>query len=215
MDDSILRQMIIDELEYEPSVDAAHIGVAVEKGVVTLTGHVESYAAKAAAEEAVRRVRGVQAIAQEIEVRYLGAKKTADDEIARRAIDILAWDVSVPNDRIQVKVQQGWVTLSGEVDWYYQKQAAEHAVRKLSGVVGVDNTIRLKPVAQMADVKRRIEDALKRNAVLEANNIRVSVAEGKVTLEGKIKAWYERQVAAQAAWAAPGVRTVEDHLQVV
>src|SRR5215207_3918699 len=122
MNDKMLRQLVIDELDFEPSIDAANIGVAAEGGVITLTGHVETYPEKLAAEEAAKRVKGVKAIAQEIEVRYAGAKKTADDQIARRAVDILAWDVSVPEDRVSVKVQQGWITLSGEVDWFYQKQ---------------------------------------------------------------------------------------------
>jgi osmotically-inducible protein OsmY len=214
MDDKTLRQSIIDELDFEPSIDAAHIGIAVENGVVTLTGHVGSYAEKIAAEDAVKRIKGVKAIAQDIEVRYPGAEKRSDDEIAKRALDILAWDVSVPNERIQVKVQKGLLTLSGEVDWYYQKQAAENAVRKLSGVVAVIDQIAIKAAVQPADVKRRIEDALKRNAEVEADNIRVAVSDGKVTLEGKVKAWYERQLVEQAAWAAQGVRAVEDRLYI-
>jgi osmotically-inducible protein OsmY len=214
MDDKTLRQNIIDELDFEPSIDAAHIGIAAEKGVVTLTGHVGSYAEKIAAEDAVQRIKGVKAIAQEIEVRYPSAERRSDDEIAKRALDILAWDVSVPNEGIQVKVQKGWITLSGEVDWYYQKQAAENSVRKLSGVIGVSNQITLKETVQPADVKRRIENALKRHAEVEADNIRVAVADGRVTLEGKVKAWHERQLAEQAAWAARGVRAVEDRLYV-
>ena len=155
MEDKTLRQTIIDELEFEPSIDSAHIGVAVEAGVVTLTGHVANFAQKIAVEDAVRRVRGVKAIAQDIEVRYPNAKRTSDDEIAKRALAILAWDVSVPDDRMGAKVQQGWITLSGDVDWYYQKQAAENAIRKLTGVVGVTNVIGLTPSAQPADVKKR------------------------------------------------------------
>ena len=214
MEDKTLRQIIIDELDYEASIDAAHIGVAVDSGVVTLTGHVGNYAEKVAAEEAVKRVRGVRAIAEEIEVRYPGAKKTSDDEIAKRAIDILSWDVRVAYHSIQVKVQQGWVTLSGEVDWQYQKQAAEETIRKLSGIVGVSNLISIKARPQPADVKKRIEDALKRSAEVEANSIRVSVKDGKVTLEGKVRAWYERRLAEQAAWSAQGVSAVEDRLAV-
>lgn len=212
MDDKALRQSIIDELEFDPSVDGAHIGVAVEDGVVTLSGHVGSYAERIAAEELVRRVKGVKAIAQEVEVRYPGKKKTSDDDIAKRAVAILAWDASVPDERISVKVQQGWITLSGEVDWHYQRQAAEHAVRKLSGVVGISNLIAVGRSVQPEDVKRCIEDALRRNAQIEADNIRVSVAGGKVTLEGKVKVWHERQLAERAAWAAPGVTAVEDRL---
>ena len=133
---------------------------------------------------------------------------------ARRAVDILAWDVSVPEDHIRIRVQHGWITLSGEVDWYFQRQAAEHAVRKLNGVIGVNNMITIKPEVQPTDVKKHIEDALKRNAELEANSIRVSVTGSKVTLEGNVKAWHERQLAERAAWAARGVTTVEDRIQV-
>jgi osmotically-inducible protein OsmY len=214
MNDKILRQIVIDELDFEPRIDAANIGVTAEDGVITLTGHVGSYAEKIAVEEAVRRVKGVKAIAEEIEVRYPFAKKTADDEIAKRAVHILEWDSSIPKNRVEIKVQRGWITLSGEVDWYFQKQAAEHAVRKLTGIVGVNNMISIKQTVQSGDVRKRIEEAFKRNAELEADGIRVSVSDGKVTLEGKVKARYERNVAEQAAWAAQGVRAVEDHIQV-
>lgn len=214
MDDLKLRQLILDELEFEPSIDAANIGVAVDQGVVTLTGHVGTYAQKLAAEEAVKHIKGVRGIAEEIEVRYPSTPKIHDDEIAKRALDILRWDASVPDDRLQVKVQKGWLTLSGEVDWNFQRKAAEEAVRKLSGLIGVSNQITLKSTAQTADVKKRIEEALKRNAELEADAIRVSVVDGRVKLEGKVKAWYERQLAEQAAWAVKGVRAVEDDLRL-
>ena len=208
-----LRQDVVDELEYEPSVDAAHIGVAVDKGVVTLTGHVASYAEKQAAIAAVRRVKGVRAIAEEIEVRYPLDKKTSDDEIAQRAIDILGWDMMVPSDSIQVMVHNGWVTLTGNVDWHYQKKQAEEDVRKLSGVRGVTNTIEIKPSVQAEDVKRKIEEALKRHAEIEASAIRVTVHErNKVLLEGKVGSWDERNAVENAAWSAPGVKSVEDRM---
>jgi hyperosmotically inducible protein len=208
-----LRQDVVDELEFEPSVDAAHIGVAVDKGVVTLTGHVASYAEKQAAIAAVRRVKGVRAIAEEIEVRYPMDKKTSDDEIAQRAIDILGWDTMVPSDAIQVMVHNGWVTLTGSVDWYYQKKHAEEDVRKLSGVRGVTNTIKIKPSAQAEDVKRKIEEALKRHAEIEASAIQVTVRErNKVILEGKVGSWDERHAVENAAWSAPGVKSVEDRM---
>jgi osmotically-inducible protein OsmY len=208
-----LRQDVVDELEFEPSVDAAHIGVAVDKGVVTLTGHVASYAEKQAAIAAVRRVKGVRAIAEEIEVRYPFDKKTSDDEIAQRAIDILGWDTMVPSDAIQAMVHNGWVTLTGSVDWYYQKKHAEEDVRKLSGVRGVTNTIEIKPSAQAEDVKRKIEEALKRHAEIEASAIQVTVRErNKVILEGKVGSWDERHAVENAAWSAPGVKSVEDRM---
>jgi osmotically-inducible protein OsmY len=212
MEDKVLRQFIIDDLNFEPSIDSANIGVAVENGVVTLSGHVASYAEKIAAERAVQRVRGVKAIAQEIEVRYPDQAKRSDDEIAQRALNILKWSVQFPADRIQVKVEKGWVTLSGTVPWQYQRLAAESAVRKLSGIRGVTNLIEIKPQVAASDVQRKITDSLKRNAEVEADSIRVVVDNDKVILEGKVKTWYERGLAKRAAWSAPGVTMVEDRL---
>lgn len=214
MNDIELRQDVLDALEFEPSIDAAHIGAVVSKGVVTLSGYVGSYAEKMAAERTVQRVKGVRGIAQEIEVRYPQNKKCADDQIAARALSIISWDVLVPKDAIQVSVQKGWITLSGSVEWNFQKLAAEDAVRRLSGVTGVTNNITVRPHIDAQNVKRRIEDALKRNAEVEARSIKVNVDGGKVRLEGKVHAWYERSVAESAAWAAPGVSAVEDHLTV-
>ncbi len=212
MDDLELRQLVIDELDFEPSINAANIGVSVEKGVVTLTGHVASYVEKIAAERAAERVKGVKAIAQEIEVRYPDHQKRSDDEIAQRAVNILHWSVQVPEGSIHVKVEKGWVTLGGAVEWQYQRLAAESAVRKLSGISGVSNLIEIRPRVAAADVHRKIMDSLKRNAEIEADSIRVTVDNDKVTLEGKVKAWYERGLAERAAWSAPGVKVVEDRL---
>ena len=214
MTDTYLRQAIVEELDFEPSVNAANIGVAVDNGVVTLTGHVASYAEKIAAERAVERVKGVRAIAENIEVRYPGHKQTADDEIAERALSIIGWNVQVPKDLVKIKVEKGWVTLDGVVDWRFQREAAEAAVRQLSGVVGVSNLIEVKPNVAPRDIKQKILDALKRNAELEADAIRVDVTEGNVVLEGNVKTWYERGIAKQAAWSAPGVKAVQDHLAI-
>lgn len=214
MNDISLRQSILDEFEFEPSVAAAHIGVAVDNGVVTITGHVSSYSEKVTAERVVQRVKGVRGIAQEIEVRYPGAKKTADDEIAKRALKIISWDVTIPDDKVKITVQNGWITLSGEVDWNFQKVDAETAVRKLSGVVAVSNLITVRPRVSTLDVKLRIEDALKRCAEIEAGGVHVNVSGAKVTLEGKVHSWHERDVAERAAWAIPGVGSVEDRLVV-
>lgn len=214
MNDNILRQSITDELEFEPSIDAADIGVAVENGVVTLTGHVPTYAQKTAVEGVVRRVVGVKGIAQEIEVRPFGANQTADDEIVKRALNMINWNTTVPKNAVQVKVQKGWVTLTGKVEWQYQKIAAGDAVRGLAGVSGVSNNIDLKPRISVSDVKKRIEDALKRNAEVEAKSIRVDVLDGMVTLEGRVKAWRERDAAERAAWSAPGVTAVVDRITV-
>jgi osmotically-inducible protein OsmY len=214
MRDEDLRQRVSDELEFAPTVNATKIGVAVDHGVVTLTGHVNSYAEKIAAERAVQRVKGVRGVAQEIEVRYPSERKNRDDEIAERAAQIFDWDTTIPSGKVTVKVEKGWVSLGGEVEWQFQRMGAETAVRKLSGVIGVTNQITIGPRIDATNVKHRIEDALKRNAELEADGIQVAVTGGKVTLEGKVRAWHERGVAERAAWAAPGVITVEDRLTI-
>jgi osmotically-inducible protein OsmY len=215
MNDKLLQQDVIDELDFEPSIDSANIGVAAEKGVITLSGHVSNYAQKVAAERAVWRVKGVKAIAQEIHVRFDNDKKSNDDEIAQRALDILAWSSPLPRDAVHVKVQGGWVTLTGEVSWNYQREAAEASIRRLSGVFGVTNTIALTPAAQPADIEERIRNALKRQAEVEASRIRVSVLDGgRVSIEGDVDNWEERRAVERAAWSAPGVRMVEDHLRI-
>jgi osmotically-inducible protein OsmY len=215
MDDKQLRQNIIDELEFEPSVDAQDIGVAVSDGVVTLSGHVFSYAQKVAAQHAVQRIKGVRAIAQEIEVRYPGEKKTADDEIAKRALNILKWDAVIPEEMVKVTVQKGWVLLTGEVDWQFQKKAAEDAIRKLSGVTGVSNSIVIKPRVSASDIKKKIEAALARNAHVESRAIRVNVSDGnKVRLEGAVDSWDDRDIVENAAWSVPGVQSVDNRLAI-
>jgi osmotically-inducible protein OsmY len=215
--DKRLQELVLEELGYEPRVDAAHIGVTARDGVVTLSGHVSSYAEKLAAEEAARSVHGVKAIAEEIEVRLPWQKKTADDEIARRAVDILSWLGTLPADRIRVRVAHGVVTLEGEVDWQYEKQEAERAVHKLTGVVAVVNAIRIKPSRQMPDVvevRRQIEAAFKRQADLEASQINVVASDGKLTLTGNVRARHERVIAETAAWAVPGVTAVDDRITI-
>jgi len=216
MDNKQLRQNVLDELEFEPSVDAANIGVAVDGGVVTLSGHVSSYAEKLATEQAVRKVKGVRAIAQEIEVRYPTDKTTADDEIAKRALSVLKWHAEIPDGAVKVTVQKGWVTLAGEVNWQYQKKTAEDAVRKLTGVTGVINNISLKPTIFASDIKRKIEGALARHAHHEAEAIRVNVRDGnKVVLEGNVNSWEEREAVEDAAWSIAGVQSVDDRLTIV
>ena len=215
MSEVLLRRIILDELEFEPSVDAAHIGVSVDKGVVILTGHVNSFAEKQAAIAAVRRIKGVRAIAEEMEVRYPFEKKVSDDDIAKRAVDILSWDVVVPSRAIQVLVRDGWVTLAGNVDWYFQMQSAEGDIRKLSGVCGVTNNINIKPRVSAVDVKKKIEDALRRRLEGEVKGIRITVQDGnKVLLEGFVENWNDRHAVEIAAWSAPGVKAVDDRLSV-
>lgn len=214
MSDLTIRQDVLDELEFDPRINAANIGVAVKEGIATLMGHVNSYAEKTAAEQVAQRVKGVRGIAQELEVRYPSNKKTDDDQIAERALKIISWDSTIPSGAVKVRVAQGRVTLSGEVEWNYQRLSAENSVRKLSGVVAVVNAITVRPRIDAADIKLRIEKALKRNAEVEADAIKVGVTGGKVVLEGKVHAWYERSVVERAAWAVPGVVSVEDHLKV-
>jgi len=214
MNDSDLRQLVIDELEFEPAIDASNIGVAAKDAVVTLSGFVSSYAEKMTAERAVRRVKGVHAIAQEIEIRYSTDKKINDDEIALRCVNIIKWDTTLPDDKIKVKVERGWVTLSGEVPWHFQRMAAESGVRKILGVTGITNLISIKAHVQASDIKKRIEEALKRSAEVEANSIRVVVTDSSVRLEGKVHDWREREIVEKAAWSVPGVMTVDDRMTV-
>jgi osmotically-inducible protein OsmY len=213
-DDLKLQQRVIDALEFEPSVNAAHIGVSVDGGVVQLSGHVASFAEKFAAERTVRAVKGVRGVAQELEVRLPSDKRLGDDEVAARALRILNWDVSVPHERITVKVEHGIVTLSGEVDWQFQRAEAEYDVRKLSGVRSVINDIVVAPKVRAGDVQASIRAALERNAEVEAGNVRVTVSGGKVTLAGKVNAWTEREAAERAAWSVPGVTVVEDEIEL-
>jgi osmotically-inducible protein OsmY len=213
MNDKQLRQLVVDELEYEPSIDAADIGVAAEDGVITLNGHVADYMQKMAAEHAAWRVKGVKGIAQEIEVRFPDDKKWNDDEIAQRAVNILAWNTLVPKDCVRVKVSDGWITLSGSMKWNYQRQAAENEVRKLNGVKGVTNGITLTSAVQAGDLKRRIQGALKRHAEVEADAVRVDIHDdGTVRIEGRVDNWSEMQAVEHAVWSAPGVKRVDDHL---
>jgi osmotically-inducible protein OsmY len=214
MDDLKLRQNVLDALEFEPSIDAADIGVAIENGTATLTGHVRTFAQRLKAEEIARRINGVRAIAQEIEVRPAGTHLTADDEIAKRIVQRLDWNTSIPIGNVKAKVDKGWVTLTGQVEWFYQKDLAAAEIRYLTGVTGVTNDIVIKQPVSSADVRTHIEAALKRDAEVEAKAIRVNVSGNKVTLEGKVRTWAERQAAERAAWSTRGVVNVVDHIAV-
>lgn len=212
MSDLNLRKNILEELEFQPEIDAANIGVTVENGVVTLSGHVKSYAQKVSAERAVKRMKGVRAVAEELQVRLDRNAGTADDTIAARALKIIHWSCDIPEGDVKVIVQSGRITLEGEVDWQYQKETVERSVRKLSGVTGVSNCITLRPRLDVFDIQQRIEAALKRNAEVDAQDIHVKVEGDVVRLEGRVHLWRERQIAERAAWSVPGVGRVEDHL---
>jgi osmotically-inducible protein OsmY len=213
MNDKQLRQDVIDELEFEPSLDASDIGVLAEDGVVTLNGHVPVYAQKVAAERAAWRVRGVKAVVQDIEVRHDGAS-TSDDQIAKRAVDVLRWDGTVP-EQVRVTVDNGWITLAGEVEWQFQRANAEKDLRGLTGVLGITNNITLRPAAQVSVVRSRIEDALRRSAEVEAGQIQIDIRDGgTVTLRGFVDNWSERRAVERAVWSVPGVKALNDNLTI-
>jgi osmotically-inducible protein OsmY len=213
-DEKRLQRDVLDELQWEPSIDAAEIGISVRGEVVTLTGSVPTYVEKMAAERVTKRVQGVQAVANEIIVRPVDRSERDDTDIAEAAVCSLEWKSSVPHERVKITVNNGWVTLEGEVDWYFQKEAAEEAIQPLLGVRGVTNLIAVKPRASATDIKSRIEAAFRRSAEIDARKIRVETHEGTVTLQGDVRSWAERREAERTAWAAPGVSHVEDMIIV-
>jgi osmotically-inducible protein OsmY len=212
--DSRLQKAVLAELNWEPSVVAAHIGVTANAGVVTLTGHVETYAEKHAAETAARRVKGVNAVAGDIEVRLAFDRQRSDDDIAAAAIDRLAWDVSVPRDAVKVTVEGGWITLTGQVDWWYQKEAAEQDVRRLFGVVGVSNQTTIRPRINVSNLGDDITHALNRSWFFDPRTITVTAQDGVVRLSGNVRSPHARNVAAVTAWAA-GATAVENAIAIV
>jgi osmotically-inducible protein OsmY len=214
MTDLELKKSVESELNWEPSINAAEIGVATKDGIITLTGRVQSYWEKLAAERAAARVSGVRAVVNELEIRLPYASERTDEDIARAAVNALEWTISVPSERIKVKVSKGWITLEGNVEWQFQKSAAEKAVRYLTGVKGVSNLIDVKPQVSKSVVKTAIEDALKRSAEVDANRIKVETDGEKVILRGTVRSWFEREEAERAAWAAPGVRSVDNRITI-
>lgn len=209
-----LQHDVLAELEFDPTVDATKLGVMAEDGVVILIGHVPSFSDKWNAERIAKRVHGVRAVANEIDVR-LPATQTLDDEaIARSAANALNWNSVVPREKVTASVTNGWITLDGTVEWQFQKKAADDAVRVLAGVRGVSNNVAVVPKALASDVKTKIEAALKRNAELDARRIAVNATGATVTLTGEVRSWIEREDAVNAAWSAAGVKNVLDEIRI-
>lgn len=212
--DSELKHDVQSELLWDPLVPEARIGVAVSDGVVTLTGHLDTYAEKIAARRAVERVSGVKAIAVELDVIPLGIHHRSDTEIAAAVEHALSWNTSVPQDRVKVTVEKGWVTLSGELDWNFQRRAVERMIRPLKGVAGITDNIQIKSLPIPVNLSNRIQDALTRQAVREARRIEIIMDGSVVTLRGHVHSWAERNAAEGATWSAPGVSRVNNELTV-
>jgi osmotically-inducible protein OsmY len=212
--DAQLQQDVIAELAWEPAVKATRIGVATRNGIVTLSGHVDSYAEKRHAEQAAQRVTGVKGVAVEIDVQLPGISKRTDADIARSASNVLAWTTNLPRGAIKVLSENGWLTLSGDVEWDYQRRLAKGAVLNLLGVVGVSDSIVVKPKASTVAVRSGIEFALQRRAQDDAQRVQVDIDGGDVTLSGTVHSWSERELAMRSAWSAPGVRTVVNNISI-
>lgn len=213
-DDTDLQMSVLAALSWEPSIVAAHIGVTAQDGVVTLSGHVESFVQKHAAQDAARRVKGVRAVADELDVHLAFDHERGDDDIAAAAVERLAWDASVPAGKISLNVDHGWVTMTGDVHWHYQKQAAESAIRSLVGVLGISDQVLITPSVSTSNVSDHIMHALHRSWFFDPHTISVSAHGGDIRLTGTVNNWHDRQVAAETAWAAPGATSVQNDIVV-
>jgi osmotically-inducible protein OsmY len=212
--DSEIERDVREELQWDPDLNAEDIAVSVKDGVVTLAGFTRSYMDRFEAEAAAKRVAGVHAVANDIEVRLPAIDQRPDPDIARDAVAALKSQLPISHDKIKVIVKDGWITLEGAAEWQYQKTTAENAVRKIRGVKGVTNVIQLKPAVQPADIQRKIQDAFKRSAEVDANRITVEAKGSEVILKGTVRSWMEREEAERVAWSAPGVTHVEDRIVV-
>lgn len=212
--DSNLRDDVLSEIKWRPNIDATHIGVTAKDGVVTLTGRVNHFAQRSSLVAAAESVRGVRAIANDIEVSILDLHKRDDADIAAAVVNALEWHIEVPNDNITVVVEHGWVTLHGKVDWHFEKKATQRCVEKLMGVTGVTNSISITPAVKWFDVKSKIEDAFERNADVEALRINVSTDKNTVILSGSVASATQRHKAFSAAWSAPGVKSVINNITI-
>jgi osmotically-inducible protein OsmY len=212
--DSEIERDVRDELNWDPDLDAENIAVSVKDGVVTLAGFVKSYSDRLEAEAAAKRVAGVLAVANDIEVRLPSIDQRPDPDIAKDAVAALKSELPISHDKIKIIVKDGWITLEGAVEWQYQKTTAENAVRKVKGVKGVTNVITVKPKVQPSELQRKILDAFKRNAEVDANRITVEANGSEVILKGTVRSWIEREEAERVAWSAPGVTKVEDRIVV-
>jgi osmotically-inducible protein OsmY len=212
--DSEIERDVKEELQWDPDLDATDIAVSVKQGVVTLAGFVKSYTDKYEAEAAAKRVAGVSAVANDLEVRMPSVDERPDPDIARDAVAAIKSQLPISSEHIKIVVKNGWVNLEGQVEWQYQRQTAENAVRRIKGVKGVSNLIQLKPRARPDEIKRKIKEAFERNAEVDANRIMVETNGGEVVLKGTVRSWVEREEAERVAWSAPGVTKVEDRIVV-
>jgi osmotically-inducible protein OsmY len=215
MTDIELKQHVQNAFDWEPSLDASDVGISVADGVVTLRGKVGSYVEKVTAERVALRVYGTKAVANDLAVHLVTGFERNDTEIAQAALSALRWNTLIPKDLVTVTVANGWLTLNGTLDWQYQKDAAARAVRDLTGVTGVTNSVVVQPAVRTVVVRDKIEAAFKRSAEIDARRIAVTTQDGKVVLSGNVHSWAERQEAERAAWSAPGVKQVDDRLTVV